>query len=241
MKPAGLPHPSANCLVPAEMELVRRQNLSEIVAARIKHLIVEQALKPGDRLPTEQEMADRFGVSRVSVREATKALSFLGIIRAAPRRGLTVGDVDMRRVTEYLGFHLALANYPNAQLLEARIVIETGSLPHLIRAMAEDNTLYERLSEMTAALGRTHDTEQRIDGDIAFHRELLQAGGVGPLVAFNDLLQIFFNCFRQRVLNAEWDKGIEQHQRLIDALRAADLEAARRTMCEHLEYYQDHR
>src|SRR5258707_15608240 len=112
------------------MDQVKRQNLSEIIANRIKHYIVDNALRPGDRLPTEQEMAERFGVSRVSAREATKALSFLGIIRAAPRRGLTVGEIDMRRVTEYLGFHLALANYPNAELLQARIVIETGSLPH---------------------------------------------------------------------------------------------------------------
>jgi GntR family transcriptional repressor for pyruvate dehydrogenase complex len=222
------------------MELVRRQNLSEMVAARIKHLIVEQSLRPGDRLPTEQEMAERFGVSRVSVREATKALSFLGIIRAAPRRGLTVGEIDMRRVTEYLGFHLALANYPNAELFEARIVIETGSLPHIVKAMADDRSLYGRLTEMTEALRRTQDLPQRIAGDIAFHRELLQAGGVGPLVAFNDLLQIFFNRFQQQVLDAEWDKGIEQHQRLIDALRDGDAEAARRTLCEHLAHYRNH-
>src|SRR6188472_3324676 len=117
------------------MALARRQNLSEQVAARIKQLILENSLKPGDRLPTEQEMADRFGVSRVSVREATKALSFLGIIQAAPRRGLTVGHVDMRRVTEYLGFHLALTDYPKPQLLQTRLVIETGVLPFVARSL----------------------------------------------------------------------------------------------------------
>ncbi|MBI3839291.1 MAG: FadR family transcriptional regulator [Planctomycetia bacterium] len=220
------------------MEFVKRQNLSEMVAEGIKNLIVEQALKPGDRLPTEQEMADRFGVSRVSVREATKALSFLGIIRAAPRRGLTVGEVDMRRVTEYLGFHLALTNYPNAQLLETRIVIESGGLPHIVKAMAEDATLHERLSEMTAALGQTRSAQRRIDGDIAFHRELLQASGLGPLVAFNDLLQIFFNRFRQSLLDAEWDKGVRQHQRLIDSLRDGDLETAQQTLSDHLNYHK---
>ena len=55
------------------METVKRQNLSEVIAGRIKHFIITNQLKPGDRLPTEHEMAPQFGVSRVSVREATKA------------------------------------------------------------------------------------------------------------------------------------------------------------------------
>ena len=82
------------------MKTAPRQPLSEMVAHKIKEMIIDQSLKPGDRLPTEHEMAQRFGVSRVSVREATKALAFLGIIHSAPRRGKTLGEVDMQQVTE---------------------------------------------------------------------------------------------------------------------------------------------
>ena len=89
-------------------ELVKRKKLSDQVVDRIKSFIVDNGLKPGDRLPTEHAFADRFGVSRISVREATKALEFLGILDAAPRRGLSVGHVDMGRVTQYLGFHFAI-------------------------------------------------------------------------------------------------------------------------------------
>jgi DNA-binding FadR family transcriptional regulator len=93
-------------------EAIERRNLSEVVADRIRQYIMDNRLKPGDRLPTEQELSDRFGVSRVSTREATKALGFLGIIDAAPRRGLVVGRVDMKRVTNYLSFHLAISDSP---------------------------------------------------------------------------------------------------------------------------------
>jgi DNA-binding FadR family transcriptional regulator len=117
---------------------LHRARLSELVLAGIKTYILDHSLGEGDRLPTEQQMADLFGVSRVSIREATKALGFLGIIRAAPRRGLTVGHVDMQRVTEYLGFHFALNNYPRQQLLKTRIVIETGALPEAMERLATD-------------------------------------------------------------------------------------------------------
>src|SRR5262249_58487780 len=117
-------------------QAIGRQTPSEVGAERIKQYIIDHKLKPGDRLPTEQELSDRFGVSRVSTREATKALGFLGIIDAAPRRGLVVGQVDMKRVTNYLGFHLAISDFPHQQLLDARAVIETGGLAFVMRQMA---------------------------------------------------------------------------------------------------------
>ena len=66
------------------MESVKRRNLSEVIANRIKDFIIANKLKPGDRLPTEAELAEQFGVSRVTVREATTALGFLGVLQSAP-------------------------------------------------------------------------------------------------------------------------------------------------------------
>src|SRR5262245_56936519 len=143
-------------------ETLERQNLSETVAERIKQFIIENRLKLGDRLPTEQEFCDRFGVSRVCTREATKALSFLGIIDAAPRRGLAVGQLNMKRVTDYVGFHFAISDFPLSQLLDARNVIETGALPHVMRRMKEDPTVYTRLSERAETARRLGNLDQRI-------------------------------------------------------------------------------
>ena len=163
------------------METVKRQNLSEIIAGRIKHFIIANELKPGDRLPTEHEMAARFGVSRVSVREATKALGFLGVLRAAPRRGLTVGEFDLQRATEQLGFPLVLAEHPKKQLLQTRIVIETGALPDVAERMAENPALYDQLAALTDPQQAEATTlDERIAADLAFHRALLAASGLGP-------------------------------------------------------------
>jgi DNA-binding FadR family transcriptional regulator len=211
-------------------ETIERRNISEVVAERIKQHIIDHQLKPGDRLPTEQELAERFGVSRVSTREATSALGFLGIIEAAPRRGLVVGRVDMKRVTSYLGFHLAISDFPKAQLLDARIVIETGALPHVMQRMESDPTLYEQLCEKANAVRRAGNLDQRIAADVAFHRALLDACGVQPLLAFHDLLTIFFDRFRRSLARGDWESGMKRHQQILDALRDGDLKLA----CDHL-------
>jgi DNA-binding FadR family transcriptional regulator len=219
-------------------EAIERRNLSEVVAERIRQYIIDNSLKPGDRLPTEQELSDRFGVSRVSTREATKALGFLGIIEAAPRRGLVVGRVDMKRVSNYLGFHLAISDFPRPQLLDARIVIETGALPHLMRRMAEDPSLHGRLADAAAAVEAAADLDGRIAADAAFHRALLDASGVGPLLAFHDLLTIFFDRFRRSLARGDWEIGLRQHRQILDALTGGDLAVAGDVLTRHVDYHR---
>jgi len=219
-------------------ETIERRKLSDVVADRIKQYIIDHNLRPGDRLPTEQELADRFGVSRVSTREATKALGFLGIIDAAPRRGLVVGEVDMKRVTNYLGFHLAISDFPRSQLLDARIVIETGALPHVMRQMANDPTLYDRLTKLADEVLCARDLDERIAADVAFHRGLLDASGIAPLLAFHDLLTIFFDRFRRSLAKGNWEVGMKQHQQILGALRDGDLATACNVLSRHLEYHR---
>jgi GntR family transcriptional regulator, transcriptional repressor for pyruvate dehydrogenase complex len=219
-------------------DVIERRKLSELVTERIQQYILDHGLRPGDRLPTEQELADRFGVSRNSTREATKALGFLGIIDAAPRRGLAVGQVNMKRVTSYLGFHLALCDLPKAQLLDSRIVIETGALPHVMRCMEEDPTLHERLTELANRVGRARDLEARIEADVAFHHALLQATGLQPLIAFQELLTVFFNRMRAGLTRTDWQTGMAEHYRILDALRDGDLKKACAVLTAHLEGYR---
>lgn len=219
-------------------ETIARRNLSEVVVERIKQYIIDHGLKSGDRLPTEQELADRFGVSRVSTREATKALGFLGIIEAAPRRGLVVGRVDMQRLTNYLGFHFALGNFPHSQLLDARLVIETGALPHIVRRMADDPTLFEQLSEAAGKVERARNLDERIAADVAFHRALLDASGIEPLLAFHDLLTIFFDRFRRSLARGDWEHGMKQHRQVLAALKGGDLLQASDVLTNHLEHHR---
>lgn len=211
-----------------------KQKKSEVVASRIRDYIISHDLKPGDRLPTEGEFAERFGVSRVAVREATTALGFLGILDAAPRRGLTVGRVSMKRLSRYLGFHFAVGNYPVEELIDTRIVLETGGLSHVIQRMARDPSIYEHLNDLNAQLRHTKQLKDWIRTDMRFHCSLVAASGLRGLAALNDLVQVFFRRFREDFPRSLWKGGIESHQRIIDALRDGDCAAAQRELTEHI-------
>lgn len=207
---------------------------SEVVAARIRDYIVNNELKPGDRLPTEGEFAKRFGVSRVAVREATTALGFLGILDAAPRRGLTVGRVSMKRLSRYLGFHFAVGNYPAEELIATRIVVETGGLAHVVERMARDPAIYQQLNEINAELRKARELDEWMKLDIKFHCSLVAASGLRGLAALNDLVQVFFRRFREDFPKALWKSGVESHQQIIDALRAGDCTTATTLLTEHI-------
>ena len=93
------------------LETIPHQKIRDVVVERLKSYITSGGLKPGDRLPNETELAVKFGVSRLSLREATKGLELFGIVESKAGVGLTVGQVNLERVTGHLGFHPALAKW----------------------------------------------------------------------------------------------------------------------------------
>ncbi len=220
------------------LDSVPRAKLRDLVAERLKAFIVERNLQPGDRLPTESELAARFGVSRLSLREATKSLGFLGILEATPGRGLTVGRVNMERVTEYLGFHPALHDVSPEVLIDTRVLIEAGVLPHVAERMRHDPSLYETLSAINADLRHARSLARWCELDIAFHHELIRSSGLTPLMAFSDLLAVFFRRFRESVKKAEWTHGIDSHQTILDSLKAGRVRDADRELRAHIESHR---
>jgi len=212
---------------------------SEMVAAGLREYIIENGLKPGDKLPTEGELTEIFGVSRVSVREATKALSFIGIVDAAPRRGLTVGNISMERLSKYLGFHFAVSEYPVGELVDTRIIIETGGLKHVAQRMASDANLYQELNAINSKLRRTRRMADWIVGDINFHRCLADSSGLRALAAFNDLVQVFFLKFREDFPRSHWKVGVKDHQQIIDALRDGKPDRAGKLLEAHIGSHRD--
>ena len=209
-----------------------------MVVSKLREYIIENGLKPGDKLPTEGELTELYDVSRVSVREATKALSFLGIVDAAPRRGLTVGNVSMERVSKYLGFFFAVSDYPMEELIDTRIIIETGGLRQLAQRMTDNPKIYAKLSAINDKLRSTNKLTDWIQGDIEFHRLLVASSGLSALSAFNDLLQVFFLKFREDFPKSQWKDGAKTHQEIIDALRNGKVDKATKLLSLHIDSHR---
>jgi GntR family transcriptional repressor for pyruvate dehydrogenase complex len=221
------------------MQTLRRPKVRDQASEQIKQFIVQGNLAPGDRLPTENQLAETFGISRLTVREATKALEFLGIVESKTGVGLTVGRIDMDRVTEHLGFHAGLLDADPQQLIDSRVVLETGVLPHVARRMAIDESIETHLRDLVDQFRSARDLKTWIALDIQFHRSLVAASGLQPLVAFGELLHVFFQRFRESVKKAEWKVGIESHQRIVDHLAEGRVEAAAAELRKHIESHRE--
>ena len=224
---------------PVPQVKLRRRRLSEELTSQLRKHIIEQGLKPGDSLLTEQQMMTRFGVSRSVVREATKALDFLGIIDAVPSRGMVLDEFDFDRVSEYFGFHFALSKYPRKQLLRARVVIETGSLFYVMEVMKNDPAVYVALRKIAEAGpdAKRATEKERIEYDIAFHRALVDASGIAPLASFCDLLQAFFQTVRGVMRGNPAFKN--QHIDILEALRTEKLGTAIDLLRNHVRCYEE--
>lgn len=220
------------------MERLRRPKIRDQAAEQIRNYILDRKLVAGDRLPTEHQLAESFGISRLSVREATKALEFLGIVESKTGVGLTVGEFMMDRVTDQLAFHPSLNGVSARQLIDSRIVVEVGVLPHVVDRMQSDPSIQSRLQEVIDRFRKTRDLKQLIDLDIQYHRTLLESSGLEPLVAFGDLLHVFFRRFRESMQKAEWQDSIDSHQRILDLLVAGDVHAAQENLQAHIESHK---
>jgi GntR family transcriptional regulator, transcriptional repressor for pyruvate dehydrogenase complex len=219
-------------------EAIAKPRIRDQIAEQIRGLVISERLQPGDRLPTETELAERFGVSRLTVREATKALEFLGILRSKTGVGLTVGELDWQRMTHNLGFHASLHQVDEDELIDSRVIVETGIIPYVMKRIEKDPQIVVRLQDLVAQLREARDLQTRVEIDLRFHRTLLEASGLAPMIAFGEMLQVFFQKFRDSVKKAGWDEAVVSHQRIVDSLKSQKPAKAIAELKQHIENHR---
>ena len=217
------------------MTTLKRSKVRDQAIQEIKNFIASEKLNPGDRLPTENQLARDLGISRLSVREATKALEFLGIVESKTGVGLTVGQMDLGRFTEHLEFHPSVLHADAREWINSRVILETGVIPYVIRNMRENPDIERNLRELVQQFKKARSVKAWIDLDLRFHRTLLEASHLAPLVAFGDLLQAFFKRFRASVRKAEWKASIESHEEIVESLSKGNEQLAVSLLQEHIE------
>lgn len=212
---------------------------SEQIVDLILSYIINNELKPGDKLPSEEEMTALFKVSRVSIREGLRGLKFLGLLKSTTSRGTVVQEMDFSILARCLGFQIAVSDVSYRQLLEARLAIETAAL-ELICGKLKPYQI-KCLRKMADCKRRNNSREEILRdyrADQEFHQYLLQCSGNTVLIAFARLLQIFFSHIIDDKASSS-DIATAYHEMLIDALANNNLELARGIMREHLfKYYK---
>lgn len=219
----------------SEFEPVRRTKVYEEVADRIRRLIAEGRLKAGDRLPPERELAERFGVSRTSVRDAIRALEMTGLLEPRQGDGTVVLDLSPDALAQPLASILVHNRALLADLLDVRKMIEP---PLAARAAAfataeEIAALREILRRQVEKVGRG---ELTIAEDSEFHYTLARAARNRVALKVLDVLMDLLVESRERSLQVpgRLAKSVQGHRRILDSIARKDAPGAEAAMRQHL-------
>ncbi|WP_337059358.1 FadR/GntR family transcriptional regulator [Kineococcus sp. G2] len=218
-----------------------RTSLVSQVAETILEQVVRGELPAGQLLPTEAELCEAHGVSRMTLREALKTLQAQNVVRAAPGVGSYVNPVE-----RWTGLEAVLRatsagagdDATSVQLVEVRRMIETGAAA--LAAARRDEADLERLEELLERMRTAHrhgDVDDFVHADIAFHDVLLRASR-NPFVAV--LLDPLSRVLREKreqtsAVPQIQANAVEQHALVLAAVRAGEPEGARRAMDAHLQ------
>lgn len=226
-------------MLPTVSQPIVRRKLSDEVRDRLLSLIRSGELNPGDRLPSERDLMERFGVGRPAVREALQSLGSAGLIEINHGERARVAKPDTRSMLDRIGdtmLHL-LQTSPKTlgDLKEARLLFEMG-----MAKIAARNATPEDIATLEQALARQrdslNDTPAFIRGDMAFHRAIAAISGNSVCAILSEAMLDWLFQFRRDLLRMPGAEliTISEHERLLAAITAHDEEEAENAMKDHL-------
>lgn len=220
---------------------IKPKKIYEEIVDQIKTLMAEGDLKPGDKLLSEREFAEKLQVSRASVREALSALEMMGIVEIKTGEGTFVKETSADAIIQPLAMFISMERGSFFEIYEVRKIIESAavSLAAQRATEAEINKIEEALEKM---IRMVHDTEQGEHCDTAFHYAIAEATHNSWLIR---LMRTISDSFHRTVSAARlnlfrtpgnMEKLAAQHRKIFEAIRDKNPELAQQAMLQHLTF-----
>lgn len=217
------------------VEPIKSTRIYEEIVRQVKGLIAEGRLKSGDRLPPERDLAEKFVVSRTSVREALRALESRGLIEIRAGEGAFVRHISPEALIEPLALVILPHREAVKELFEARRLLEPAIAALAARrATPEDLAEMERILEEQArevAQGRTGLAQ-----DAAFHAAVANSAHNRSISRIVSALMDLLTQSREESLHTAGrpTRSHQDHVRILAAIRRRDEVAAHRAVLDHL-------
>ncbi len=216
---------------------IQSERLYERIVSQIEQRIAAGDLKSGDQLPSENELAKQFAVSRTAVREAIKALREKRLVEVRPGKGTFITNGTPDAVRHSLGLMMKFGQSNGAaNLVEVREILEPE-----IAALAATRITDEYIAAMREAV-ETMDTalddaERFVEADLDFHLALAEATQ-NPLIPL--LMDSIIDLLREErkrtgLVTGGLQRGQSHHKKILQAVIRRDVRAARKSMQDHLE------
>ena len=219
--------------------LMRPPSLAERVTEELLEAIAAGRFRPGERLPSERDMSEQFGVSRTVIREAVRTLHAKGVLEITNGRGAQIATVSSSRVTEALELYLRGAQSEELirplHIAEVRATLEIR-LVELACERATDDDI-AAIAREHEAMGRAADAETAARHDAEFHRLLARATHNALFLTLIESINATMRTIRVNSLLVEGRLSVamEEHGAILAALQARDPDASRSAMQYHLD------
>ncbi|MEY9212303.1 FadR/GntR family transcriptional regulator [Thermobifida halotolerans] len=217
---------------------VGRMTVTRRAVERIKAMIADGTLHPGQRLPTERELAAGMGLSRSSMREAIRVLTTLGVLEARHGAGVYVTELRPRDLLEPFSVLAEISRGRTLlEVVQVRRIVEPAAT-----ALAAVHATDRQLGELAALLERADGEGEAAAADAAFHRAVAAMSGNATLAAVVDGLSS--PAFGARVWPGRQEEGMVErlradHRRIHRALLSRDPDAARAAATLHVLELED--
>ena len=215
----------------------------EYVIDNIRQMIASGELKAGQKLPSERELAEKFNVSRVPIREALKILEYMGVLDSSPGDGTYVKNTSAQNLVTKLNFSFTATADTIRDLVELRIVLETFAAYHAAQRRTDEDIaeIRQLLQDMRAAKKNNDGSPEAVQKLRAyshgFHRGIVKAAHNVVLSNVYEYLYELLDISRQFTISTSGISysSIVAHEALFAKVIEGDAEGARQCMEEHME------
>ena len=219
---------------------ITRQKLSDQVFERLWEMIVSGDLKPGDVIPSERILMEKFAVGRPAVREALQALANKGVITISHGERSRVNEfsanIALGQVDDIAKLLLSAESSNLEHLKQVRKILEAGSVRVAATNCTDDDIRILR-ELVDTQKGQTKDTKGFIETDFAFHTAIANATRNPLLQAVTHAMLTWLFEYYKPLLHwsGREDTTLLEHTKLVDYLAARDADSASALMREHLD------
>ena len=219
----------------SDFEVVRKNKVYEEVAQQIERLILKK-LRPGDKLPSERELAEMLKVSRSSIRDAIRGLELRGLVEPRQGAGTIVRESAVEPLANPFASALKRRKEMVSELLDFRKMLEPP-----LAARAATHASADEILEMEEILQRQDakqsQGEPAVAEDAEFHYSVALASGNSVVLKVLDIIMDLLRDTRERSLQVEGrpQKSLAGHRRILAAIKRHDAEGAKSAMRRHIE------
>jgi len=220
-----------------KVELNHRENLSKQIAELITNKILTGELHPGDKLPTEIELTNQLDISRNSVREAIKMLTFMGILEIRRGEGTFVCKKMRSSVINPLLMSLMFEERTAKELVELRLLLDISVIPKIIYNLTdEDIKSLKNANELMYLESKkpNYDKDYLLELDINFHRVYHSLAKNRLLLKIYETVYMLFATSVKESLNKDPEYAYISHKDLIKAIEEKDSERIENNLRESL-------